>query len=61
MPSSITLIDSEESSLSELLEGIAGFAIVEKATMQKAPGLRSISDVRNINAMLEVPPQFNTS
>ncbi|MCJ1396504.1 hypothetical protein MMC18_009395 [Xylographa bjoerkii] len=45
MPTSITLIDSEESSLSELLEGIAGFAIVEKATMQKAPGLRSSADV----------------
>ena len=45
MPTSITLIDSEESSLSELLEGIAGFAIVEKTTMQKAPGLRSTEDV----------------
>ncbi|MCJ1323018.1 hypothetical protein MMC15_008369 [Xylographa vitiligo] len=45
MPTSITLIDSEESSLSELLEGIAGFAIIEKATMQKAPGLRSTEDV----------------
>ena len=45
MPTAITLIDSEESSLSELLEGIAGFAIVEKATMQKAPGLRSTTDV----------------
>lgn len=46
MPSSITLTDPEESSLSELLEGIAGFALVEKATMQKAPGLRSAADVR---------------
>jgi hypothetical protein len=45
MPASITLIDSEESSLSELLEGIAGFAVVEKATMQKVPGLRSPADV----------------
>ncbi|MCJ1386783.1 hypothetical protein MMC17_009910 [Xylographa soralifera] len=45
MPTSITLIDSEELSLSELLEGIAGFAIVEKATMQKTPGLRSTEDV----------------
>ena len=45
MPTSITLVDSEESSLSELLEGIAGFAIVEKATMRKAPGLRSDADV----------------
>lgn len=45
MPTSITLVDPEESSLSELLEGIAGFAIIEKATMKKAPGLRSAVDV----------------
>ena len=41
MPSSVTLIDTEGASLSELLEGIAGFAIVEKATMRKTPELRS--------------------
>ena len=46
MPTSITLVDQEESSLSELLEGIAGFSIVEKATMKKAPGLRSTAEVR---------------
>ena len=45
LPTSITLGDPEDSSLSELLEGIAGFAIVEKATMKKAPDLRSLSDV----------------
>ncbi|MCJ1227730.1 hypothetical protein MMC12_004388 [Toensbergia leucococca] len=45
IPSSITLIDSEGSSLSELLEGIAGFAIIEKATMKKAPKLRSATEV----------------
>lgn len=45
MPSSITLIDEEAASLSELLEGIAGFAIVERATMKKAPELRSAVDV----------------
>ena len=45
MPSSVTLIDTEGASLSELLEGIAGFAIVEKATMKKTPGLRSAVDV----------------
>ena len=45
MPASITLADPEDSNLSELLEGIAGFAIVEKATMRKAPGLRSAADV----------------
>ena len=48
MPTSINLTDMEESSLSELLEGIAGFAIVEKATMKKAPGLRSAADVDEI-------------
>ncbi len=45
MPSSVTLVDPEGASLSELLEGIAGFAIVEKATMKKAPELRSTVDV----------------
>ncbi|KAI4269481.1 MAG: hypothetical protein L6R38_007448 [Xanthoria sp. 2 TBL-2021] len=45
MPHSITLVDPEGSSLSELLEGIAGFAIIEKATMSKARGLRSLADV----------------
>lgn len=45
MPSSVTLIDAESASLSELLEGIAGFAIVEKATMKKTPELRSAVDV----------------
>ena len=44
MPQSITLVDAEGSSLSELLEGIAGFAIVEKVSMEKAPGLRSTAD-----------------
>ena len=41
MPSSVSLIDTEGASLSELLEGIAGFAIVERATMRKTPELRS--------------------
>ena len=45
MPASVTLIDAEGASLSELLEGIAGFAIVEKATMKKTPELRSAVDV----------------
>ena len=45
MPSSVNLIDAEGASLSELLEGIAGFAIVEKATMKKTPELRSAIDV----------------
>ena len=45
MPPAITLIDAEGSSLSELLESIAGFAVVEKVSMEKAPGLRSTADV----------------
>ena len=45
MPSSITLIEGEGTTLNELLEGIAGFAIVEKVTMMKAPELRSAMDV----------------
>ncbi|KAL9014814.1 MAG: hypothetical protein Q9173_000547 [Seirophora scorigena] len=47
MPVSITLVDLDGASLSELLEGIAGFAVIEKATMKKAPNLRSSVDVCN--------------
>lgn len=53
MPTSISLIDPDGASLSELLEGIAGFAIIEKSTGKKAPNLRSLADVRTaINARL---------
>ncbi|KAL9099874.1 MAG: hypothetical protein Q9163_004680 [Psora crenata] len=45
LPPSITLLDAEGVTLNELLEGIAGFAIIEKATMEKAPELRSAVDV----------------
>lgn len=45
MPVAVTLVDAEGASLNELLEGIAGFAIIEKATMQRAPDLRSAADV----------------
>ncbi|CAK7225323.1 Rab GTPase-binding exocyst subunit S15 [Sporothrix curviconia] len=46
MPTSVKLEDDDEgSSLSSLLEGVAGFAIIEKATMRKAPQLRSSVDV----------------
>ncbi|KAI9697901.1 MAG: hypothetical protein M1836_004253 [Candelina mexicana] len=45
LPTSLTLINDEDSSLSNLLEGIAGFAIVERATTRKAPKLRSPVDV----------------
>lgn len=46
LPSSVDLATDDESSLSSLLEGIAGFAIIEKATMRRAPQLRSSVDVR---------------
>jgi exocyst complex component 6 len=45
LPSSITLVDDDYGGLNTLLEGIAGFAIVEKATMKKTDHLRSLSDV----------------
>ena len=45
LPASITLVDEGGASLSELLEGVAGFAIIEKVTMKKAPELRSAVDV----------------
>ncbi|KAL8641606.1 MAG: hypothetical protein Q9228_001605 [Teloschistes exilis] len=45
MPTSVSLVDSDGSSLSELLEGIAGFSIVEKATVKKVPKLRSQAEV----------------
>ena len=45
MPASVTLNDAEGASLSEFLEGMAGFALVEKATLQKTPNLRSAADV----------------
>ena len=45
IPSSLNLLDEEANSLSSLLEGIAGFAIVEKATMQKTENLRAQADI----------------
>lgn len=45
MPTSIHLDGEEEPSLNSLLEGIAGFAIIEKATLQKVPQLRSSVEV----------------
>ena len=45
MPVSITLVDDEGASLNTLLEGVAGFAIIEKATMEKAPDLRTVADI----------------
>ncbi|PBP20252.1 exocyst complex component [Diplocarpon rosae] len=45
LPSSIDLMEEDENGLSSLLEGIAGFAIIEKATMRRAHNLRSPVDV----------------
>ncbi|EGP84880.1 unnamed protein product [Zymoseptoria tritici ST99CH_1A5] len=45
IPQTINLLDEESSSLSSLLEGIAGFAIVEKATLQKTENFRAQSDI----------------
>lgn len=47
LPGSVDLlIDDQDASLRSLLEGIAGFAVIERATMQRAPQLRSSIDVR---------------
>jgi len=48
MPSTVTLLAEDESSLSSLLEGIAGFAIVEKATTLRIPQLRSLAEVEEL-------------
>ncbi|RYP25463.1 hypothetical protein DL767_008381 [Monosporascus sp. MG133] len=48
LPSSVSLTTDDESSLSSLLEGISGFAIIEKATMRRAPQLRTAIDVEEL-------------
>ncbi|KAM0248704.1 hypothetical protein ACHAQJ_009345 [Trichoderma viride] len=48
VPTSIDLLAEDESSLSSLLEGIAGFAIIERATMRRVPYLRSVVDVEEL-------------
>ncbi|RMJ27647.1 exocyst complex component Sec15 [Aspergillus sp. HF37] len=45
IPASITLVDEDGANLHNLLEEMAGFAIVERTTMKRAPGLRSPVDV----------------
>jgi hypothetical protein len=46
LPSSVNLMaEDDEASLSSLLEGIAGFAIIEKTTLRRAPQLRSNVDI----------------
>lgn len=52
LQNSISLVDEEMGDLHSLLEDIAGFAIMERATMKKVPDLRSTTDVSdNENAM----------
>ncbi|KAH8653382.1 exocyst complex subunit Sec15-like-domain-containing protein [Xylariales sp. PMI_506] len=48
IPTSVSLTSDDESSLSSLLEGIAGFAIIEKATMKRVPQLRTTIDVEEL-------------
>ncbi|KAL5604652.1 hypothetical protein BROUX41_001997 [Berkeleyomyces rouxiae] len=48
LPSSVDLLGDGDMSLSGLLEGIAGFAIIEKATLQRLPQLRSAVDVEEL-------------
>ncbi|RYP61617.1 hypothetical protein DL769_007615 [Monosporascus sp. CRB-8-3] len=48
LPSSVSLTTDDETSLSSLLEGISGFAIIEKATMRRAPQLRTAIDVEEL-------------
>jgi hypothetical protein len=45
IPTTVGLLPEDDSSLSSLLEGIAGFAIIEKTTMSRLPNLRSNADV----------------
>ena len=48
LPSSITLNDDELANLHTLLEDIAGFAIMERATMRRVPDLRSSAEVEEL-------------
>jgi hypothetical protein len=45
LPASVTLVDEDGASLHNMLEEMAGFAIVERATMKRVPDLRSSVDV----------------
>ncbi|KAI1340449.1 exocyst complex subunit Sec15-like-domain-containing protein [Xylariaceae sp. FL0016] len=48
LPTFVSLTTDDEQSLSSLLEGIAGFSIIEKATMRRAPQLRTAIDVEEL-------------
>ena len=45
LPPSVTLVDEDGASLHNLLEEMAGFALVERATMKRVPDLRTSVDV----------------
>lgn len=45
MPSSLSFTNEDIGSLNQLLEGIAGFSLLEKATMRKTGNFRSATDV----------------
>ena len=45
IPTSLSLADEDISDLSSLLESIAGFAIVERATMRRTANFRAAADV----------------
>ncbi|KAK4985783.1 Rab GTPase-binding exocyst subunit S15 [Elasticomyces elasticus] len=45
LPATLDLLDEDGAGLSSLLEGIAGFAIVERATTKKTENLRAVTDV----------------
>ncbi|GLI82037.1 Rab GTPase-binding exocyst subunit S15 [Penicillium ochrochloron] len=45
LPASVTLVDEDGASLHNMLEEMAGFAIVERATMKRVPDLRSSVDI----------------
>jgi hypothetical protein len=48
LQNSISLVDEELGDLHSLLEDIAGFVIMERATMKKVPDLRSTTDVEEL-------------
>ena len=52
MPTTLDLLDPECGDISSLLESIAGFAVIEKATMAKTNNFRQLSDVRSESVVL---------
>jgi hypothetical protein len=53
IPTKLNLLDEECGDLSSLLESIAGFSIIEKATMSKTANLRHQSDVSWLVSLVE--------